>query len=263
MSPEVGTGQVWRSGEAYEGYIGRWSRLVANDLLGRLEVEPNARWLDVGCGTGALAATILRRGPTARVTGIDPSEGFVEHARSRVAGEFVVGDACALPFADDEFDVAVSGLVLNFVPEPEQAVAEMARVVRPGGTVAVYVWDYAEGMELLRRFWDAAAEVDPAAAELDEARFTLCRPERLRELLAAAGLSSVDALPIDVPTAFRDFDDLWEPFLGGQGPVGAYASSLDEERRAAVRERLHSRLPVAADGSIALTARAWAAIGRC
>jgi SAM-dependent methyltransferase len=184
-------------------------------------------------GRGALAGTILGRDPTARVTGIDPSEGFVEHARGRLAGEFVVGDARVLPFPDDAFDVAVSGLVLNFVPEPEQAVAEMARVVRPEGTVAVHVWDHAEGMELVRKFWDAAIEVDPAATELDEGRrFPLCRPEPLRELLAAAGVAGLDVLPVDVPTLFRDLDDLWEPFLGGQGPAPVYASSLDEEQRA-------------------------------
>ena len=154
--------------------------------------------------------------------------------------------------------------MLNFVPEPEQAVAEMARVVRPRGVVAVYVWDYAEGMELIRRFFDAAVEVDPAAAELDEGRrFPLCRPEPLRDLFVTTGLGDVDVLPIDVPTVFRDFDDLWQPFLGGQGPAPAYASSLDEERREALREGLRSRLPIAPDGSIALRARAWAAIGRC
>jgi SAM-dependent methyltransferase len=260
---DVGTGQVWRSGGAYERYVGRWSRLVAHELLGRLDVETGARWLDVGCGTGALADTILRRDPTARVAGIDPSEGFVEHARARVEGDFVVGDARALPFADDAFDVAVSGLVLNFVPEPERALEEMARVVRPGGAIAVYVWDYAEGMELIRSFFDAAIEVDPAAAEFDEGlRFALCRPEPLRRLLLAAGLMAVEVSAIDVPTVFSDFDDLWEPFLGGQGPAPAYASSLDEKARAALREELRGRLPVADDGSIALTARAWAAIGR-
>lgn len=262
--PDIRVGQIWQSGEAYERYIGRWSRLVADELLGRLDVDAGARWLDVGCGTGALAGAIRRRDPAARVTGIDRSEGFIEHARRLVEAEFVVGDAAALPFEDDGFDVAVSGLVLNFVPEPGLAVAEMARVVRPGGTTVVYVWDYAEGMQLLRRFFDAAVEVDPGAAELDEGRrFPLCRPEPLRELLTAAGLGAVEVAAIDVPTVFRDFDDLWEPFLGGQGPAPAYVSSLDEERRAAVRELLRTRLPVAADGSIALTARAWAAIGRC
>lgn len=261
--PDLRVGQVWQSSHAYERYIGRWSRLVADEVLGRLNVEPGARWLDVGCGTGALTGAIRRRDPDARVSGIDRSEGFVAHARRFLDAEFVVGDAAALPFDDDAFDVAVSGLVLNFVPEPARAVAEMARVVRPGGTAAVYVWDYAEGMQLLRRFYDAAVEVDPAAAELDEGRrFPLCRPEPLRELFTGAGLSAVEVAAIDVPTVFPDFDDLWEPFLGGQGPAPAYVSSLDEERRAAVREALRARVPIAADGSIALTARAWAAVGR-
>jgi SAM-dependent methyltransferase len=252
---------LWASADAYERYVGRWSRLVADDLLARLPVEPGSRWLDVGCGTGVLAATIRRRDPAARVTGIDPSEAFLGHAREAVDGEFLVADARALPFPDSSFDAAVSGLVLNFVPEPARAVAEMARVVPPGGTVAAYVWDYAEGMQLIRHFFDAATEVDPAAATHDEGlRFTLCRPEPLRELFVSAGLTDVEVVAIDAPTVFEDFDDLWEPFLGGEGPAGAYAASLDDAGRSALQERLRQRLPIAADGSIALTARAWAAI---
>jgi SAM-dependent methyltransferase len=152
--------------------------------------------------------------------------------------------------------------VLNFVPDPGQAVREMARVTRPGGRVAAYVWDYAGRMELMRHFWDAAAALDPAAAELDEGRrFGLCRPEPLARLLRDAGLAGVEVRPVEVPTRFRDFDDYWDPFLGGQGPAPGYASSLDEPRRAALRAALRARLPAAADGSIPLVARAWAAAG--
>jgi hypothetical protein len=152
--------------------------------------------------------------------------------------------------------------VLNFVPEPERAVAEMVRVVRPGGTVAAYVWDYAEGMQLIRHFFDAATEVDPAAAAHDEGlRFAICRPEPLRELFRSAGARNVEVVAVDAHAVFADFDDLWQPFLGGQGPAGAYAVSLDDERRTALREELRQRLPIAGDGSIALTLRAWAAIG--
>ena len=153
----------------------------------------------------------------------------------------------------------VSGLVLNFVPDPHLALLEMARVTAGGGTIAAYVWDYAGKMELMREFWDAAAALDAAAAQLDEGiRFPLCRPQALAACFAGAGLKDVEVRAIDIPTPFTSFDDYWQPFLGGQGPAPAYAMSLDEPARARLRERIAQRLPAKPDGSIALTARAWA-----
>jgi SAM-dependent methyltransferase len=256
--------ETWAAGDAYEPYIGRWSRLVAREFVAWLGVAGGAAWLDVGCGTGALSQTVLEAADPAAVVGIDPSLGFLAHARARLAGpaRLVVADARRLPLADARMDAAVSGLVLNFVPDPAGAVAEMARVTRAGGRVAAYVWDYGGRMELIRRFWDAAAALDPAAATLDEGRrFGLCRPEPLAGLFRDAGLVEVAGRPIEVPTRFRDFDDYWTPFLGGQGPAPGYAMALDEGRRAALREELRARLPVAGDGSIPLVARAWAAAG--
>ena len=158
---------------------------------------------------------------------------------------FEPGDAQALPLADRAVDVAVSGLALNFVPDPPRAVREMERVVRPGGTVALYLWDYAGEMQLMRRFWDAAVALDPEAGALDEGvRFPLCRPEALAALLQEAGLAAVEGRPIDVATVFRDFDDYWTPFLGGQGPAPGYCIGLAEQRRTALRERLRATLPV-------------------
>ena len=256
---------VWASGAAYESYVGRWSRLVAGEFLAWLGVPPGARWLDVGCGTGALTGVILEVAAPREVVGVDASEGFVGHARRQVAdsrARLEVGDALALPAETGTVDAAVSGLVLNFVPDPQRAAAEMARVTRPGGTVGAYVWDYAGQMQLMRHFWDAAGELNPTARELDEGRrFPLCRPGPLAELFRSAGLDRVEVRPIDVPTRFRDFDDYWAPFLGGQGPAPGYAMSLGEEHRAALRERLRARLPVDPDGSIPLVARAWAVRG--
>jgi len=152
---------------------------------------------------------------------------------------------------------------LNFVPQPPRMLAEMARVVRPGGIVAAYVWDYAGKMELMRYFWDAAVALDDAALALDEGRrFPICQPTPLAGVFEQAGLSEVEVRPIDVATEFRDFDDYWSPFLGGQGPAPGYAVSLNEERLAELRERIRCRLPIAKDGSIQLIARAWAARGR-
>jgi SAM-dependent methyltransferase len=256
----------WAAGTLYEPYMGRWGRLVAKEFLRWLELPHGLDWLDVGCGTGGVSEVILQRGRPRSVRGVDSSSGFVEHARAHVTdprAAFELGDAQSLPVGSAQFDAAVSGLVLNFVPEPALAVQEMKRAVRPGGVVAAYVWDYAGRMELIRFFWDAAAALDGKALELDEGRrFPLCRPEPLLELFTCAGLSGVEAKPLDVDMVFRDFDDYWTPFLGAQGPAPGYAMSLDEDRRGALRDAIRAALPVSGDGSIALVARAWAVRGR-
>jgi SAM-dependent methyltransferase len=259
-----GPADVWAVGRAYEPYIGRWSRKVAAELVAWLGVAGDGVWLDVGCGTGALSQTVLEAADPAMVVGVDPSAGFLAHARARLDGRarFAAADARRLPAAAARFDAVVSGLVLNFVPDPGQAVREMARVARPGGRVAAYLWDYAGRMQLIRHLWDAAAALDPAAADLDEGRrFRLCQPEPLGRLFQEAGLAGLEVRPIEVPTRFRDFDDYWAPFLGGQGPAPGYVMSLDEPRRVALREELRRRLPADHDGSIPLVARAWAAAG--
>ena len=257
-------GDVWALGDAYEPYVGRWSRLVAVDVLRRLAPPAGLRWLDVGCGTGAVTSTILGHAAPAEVVGVDPSEGFLGYARrNSPSAAFEVGSATDLPFVDGRFDVVLSGLVLNFVPEPTRAAAEMARVTRPGGIVAAYVWDYADGMQMIRRFWDAAVDLDAGASPMVEGvRFPLCHPGPLRDLFQGAGLADVAVDPIDVPTRFADFDDYWNPFLGGQGPAPAYAMALTDEGRDALREHLRAQLPYEPDGSIALTARAWLVHGR-
>jgi SAM-dependent methyltransferase len=253
---------AWDSATAYEPYVGRWSRLVAREFLGWLALPHGGRWLDVGCGTGALAETILALAAPGEVVGIDPSPAYVAYARNRVndpRARFDVGDAQSLPAPSATFDAVVAGLVLNFVPEPERAISEMARVARQGGTVAAYVWDYAEGMQMMRHFWDAAGELDPRARELDEGRrFTLCRPEPLTDLFHTTGLEKVEVRAIDVPTVFRCFDEYWSPFLGGQAPGPGYAMSLSQERRTALRERIRANLPTDSQGEHHLVARAWA-----
>lgn len=245
---------MWEIGDAYECYVGRWSRPVAAVFVRWLDVPPGRSWLDVGCGTGALTSTVLSEAEPSSVVGIDPSPGFLELARQRVSGAaFEVGDAMDL--GARQADVVVSGLMLNFVAEPARAVAEFARVA---DVVGAYVWDYTSGMQMMRHFWDAATDIDPAAASYDEgSRFTqVCTPESLRTLWA--GLRDVEVTGIVVPTVFRDFADFWEPFLGGTGAAPAYLATLSEDQRTAVGELLRSRLP---DGPIPLTARAWAVRG--
>ena len=254
------------SADAYERYVGRWSRLVARDFLAWLAVPQGGRWLDVGCGSGALTETIIRVAAPASVLGIDPSADFLARAQAALAGERVTferGDAEAIPVPDDAFDAVVVGLVLNFVRDPDRALAEARRVARAGGFVGAYVWDYGGEMQMMRRFWDAAVALDPGAHELDEGfRFPIARPAALAALFGRAGLVDVDTRAIDIPTRFVDFEDFWEPSLGGQAPAPAYLISLPPAGREALRDRIRATLPIAADGSINLVARAWAVRGR-
>ena len=259
--PSNQVSDTWERGSPYEQYVGRWSRRVAPPFLSWLSIPPGRRWLDVGCGTGALCAAVLDHCSPVSVAGVEPSEGFLKTAKENLAGRAALhpGSATAIPLADASVDVVISGLVLNFVPDQRAALVEMARVAVKGGTIGAYVWDYAAKMELMRFFWDAAVELDPQAGSLDERiRFPLCRPDALEELFADAGLKGVEVTAIDIPTPFANLDDYWKPFLGGQGPAPAYCMSLDENTRARLRDRIQERIPIAADGSLSLTARAWA-----
>jgi SAM-dependent methyltransferase len=238
---------------------------VAHEFVRWLEVAPGARWLDVGCGTGALTEAILESAQPQGVVGVDPTAAYLERAREAIADErarFAAGSAQALSEPAEAYDAVVSGLVLNFVPDSVAAVKEFARVTRRSGTVAVYVWDYADGMEMLRAFWDAAVALEPQATALDEGkRFPICNPVALEECMRAAGIENVRTHAIDVPTRFRNFDDYWAPFLGGQGPAPSYLASIDDSRRDDLRELLRAGLPTGRDGSLHLVARAWAVRG--
>src|SRR5690606_28047654 len=189
--------ETWASGASYEPYVGRWSRLVAQEFLGWLAVSSGSRWLDVGCGTGALTQSVLQQMNAAQVKGIDRADEFVGFAQAHVQDKrahFEVGDAQALPVETGVYDAVVCGLVLNFVPQPDRMVEEMARAAKPGGIVAVYVWDYASKMQLMRHFWNAAAALDAPAVDLDEGRrFPICSPTALAEHFQSAKLKNVEA----------------------------------------------------------------------
>lgn len=257
---------LWTDSAAYEAYVGRWSRIVAHAFVPWLAIKADQRWLDVGCGSGALVRMIREHAQPHEIKGVDQSPDAIRFLRETVHDQrvsFDVADAQALPLATGYYDVVVSGLVLNFIPNPAAAVREMVRVTRRDATIAAYVWDYAGKMELMSYFWRAAVALNPAVQELVEGlRFPLCQPNALRELFEGCSLHHVTVQAIDIDTIFRDFDDYWTPFLGGQGPAPRYAMSLSEEDRTMLRELLRRNLPVAVDGSIPLVARVWAVRGR-
>lgn len=257
---------LWGATDAYERYMGRWSRQIAPIFTGWLDLAPGTRWIDIGCGTGVLTSTILATCDPSEVLGIDSSDTFLRSASANVPdprASFMQGDAQAVPRADDSFDVAVSGLVLNFVPDKNVAILEMARVVRTGGTVALYVWDYAGHMQVMRTFFDVATALDPSAADYDDGvKAPICRPKPLIELLERSGLEDVEVRGIDIAVAFDSFDDYWSPFLGGTGSAPKYCASLDTEARERLKHELQRRLPIGPDGEILLAIRAWATKGR-
>jgi SAM-dependent methyltransferase len=257
--------ESWGVGAAYEPFIGRWSRAIAREFVRWLRPDRGRRWVELGCGTGALTHTILAEANPAGVVATDRSRDYVSYARAGAPGPggwFLVGDAAWLPLSDRAADVVVSGLLLNFLPDPAAGVAEMCRLAGPGGTVAAYVWDYAGRMELLRIFWDEAVALDPSAASLDEGRrFPICTPQALERLWDRGRLTGVESTGLEVATPFPDFEDYWRPFLGGQGPAPAYVASLEPGRRDRLRERLRDRL-VAGSGPIVLRGRSWAVRGR-
>jgi SAM-dependent methyltransferase len=255
---------AWRGADAYDAYMGRWSRPLARAFLAWFAVPEAGRWLDVGCGTGALTAAVLAAANPRAVTGVDPSANFIEFAKATITdsrAHFDIGDARALPVDSHAYDAVVAGLVLNHLPDPISAVAEMARAARPNGAVAVYVWDYSGNMQMMRLFWEAVAATDAAAVD-PRSGYRICQPEPLADLLRGAGLDAVTVEAIDLPMRFRDLEDYWRPHtMPGPAAAQRYVGTLDDGRRAALREQLRVTLPIAADGAISLIGRAWAGRG--
>lgn len=255
----------WGDGGPYERYVGRWSRIVASEFLTWLSFPAGRSWTDVGCGTGGLVEVILSQNAPSGVIGIDRSEGFLLEARRNVIDDrvrFMMGNGTDLPLDTATTDVTVSGLVLNFVTDHEAMTREMARVTKPGGKVAAYVWDYAGGMQVMRQFWDAAITVNPHDMKLDQGkRFPICQPEPLKALLQDADLKAVSVRAIDISAIFQSFEDYWTPFLGGIGAAPTYLASVDEDTKEQIRQILQARLVQEEDGTIVLTARAWAVQG--
>jgi SAM-dependent methyltransferase len=252
-------------GAGYERFMGRWSRLLAPAYVAFAGVKNGDRVLDVGTGTGSLAATVESRMPASEVVGVDPSEGFIAYAQKNAKSSrvrFEVGDAQALKFKDASFDNTLALLVMNFVPDENKAVAEMRRVTRAQGTVSACVWDYDAGMQMLRFFWDEAVALDPAIEPKDERHMKLSRQGQLGDLWKKAGLTNIKEEPLVIDQAYSSFNDYWEAFTNGAGPGGAYVVSLSQGRREQLESRMRKRLlGDRQDGPFTLKARAWCVRG--
>jgi SAM-dependent methyltransferase len=252
----------WTSGALYDRWMGRWSRLLAEKFVSWLAAPAGLRWMDVCCGSGVITETIVERAAPHSVMGVDASAQQIEFARQHRAHpnvSFETSDAMALRFPDASFDVAVCGLGLNYIPSPVRALEEFRRVVSPGGTIAIYVWDYASGAMFLRHFWDAAMAIDNEAATFDQAqRFPMCTQEGLRTLFKEAKLENLSGRALDVVTRFASFDDYWEPLLTGQGSAPNYLATRDKRVQKAIRDRLRTALPTNQQGAIEMPATAWA-----
>jgi SAM-dependent methyltransferase len=254
--------QLATAGEAYEPLTGRWSRLVAPRFLDWLDAGGNGRWLDVGCGTGALIQAILDGEQPKEVVGVDPSSAYIAYARRQIQDprvRYEVGDARSLPVASNQYDAVVSGLVINVLPERGQpaAVKEMQRAARLGGVVGAYVWDYTTVGSPRARFWEAACALDPGAAEMDERTwYPICEPSQLERLFRSVGLNAVETGAIELDAEFQNFDDFWTPYLAGYGPASQYLLGLSESARDALRNRLYQELVPAGDGPFRLPIRA-------
>lgn len=261
-------GAMWTDAAGYERFMGRWSRLVGRQVIDWLAPPPGLAWLDAGCGTGAFTELLLRHAAPGSVVGFDPAPDQVAHARAAVAdrrASFAVGDATGIDFPDDRFDAAIAALVLNFIPARDKAVAELARVVRPGGTVAAYVWDFAGDGAVPRHLTAAIAELDPESA----ARYRKAvdadssRPEALAAVFRGAGLVAVDTRPCDIECAFADIDDYWGANTTTAAPNGVYVSRLAADAVARLKAALPRHLPPpGADGAIRFAAKAWAVKGQ-
>lgn len=255
VSPDGATESFRTTGAAYDGFMGRYSRPLAVAFADAAGVGVGQRVLDVGCGPGALTGVLADRLGASQVSACDPSPPFVAECETRHPGVVVrQGSAEAIPFEDDGFDAVVSQLVLHFVSDPARAVEELRRVVRAGGVVAASVWDFAEGMQMLRLFWDAALAVDPTAP--DEARtLRFGREGEIAELFDQAGFTEVIETTVTMTSTYDGFDELWSGFLAGIGPAGSYCAGLADEQRTAVRDGLFIGLG-SPSGSFALDATA-------
>jgi ubiquinone/menaquinone biosynthesis C-methylase UbiE len=256
----------WNNSELYNEFMGKWSSIVAKEFINWLIRENNfeqKKWLDVGCGTGALSFEILKKTKPLSVVGIDPSKEYLPKKTQFENSTFLVGSAENHQFRNSEFDIIVSALALNFMTNKENSIRKILKILKPGGTFALYVWDYAEKMEFLRYFWNAVVQENPESVKFDEAQlFPICNRDKLKKLFIDCGIKEIFENDIVIETKFDNFDQYWNSFLGGQGPAGQYILSIEEKRRNDIKSYLKESIPISKDGSINLIARAFAIKGK-
>jgi ubiquinone/menaquinone biosynthesis C-methylase UbiE len=256
-------GQMFSDGKGYERMMGRWSKLAGRIFLDWLDPPKNLNWVEVGCGNGAFTEELIARCAPAAVSAIDPSEGQLSFARTRTGVElaqFGLGYGQALPFPDCSFDAAAMALVITFVPDPARAVAEMARVVRPGGVVATYMWDTLNGgvpLAPIEAALKAIGKPSPTRASA-----AASQRDAMQALWRAAGLQLIETREIRIPIAYSSFDDFCESNIVPIGPAGQLISALSPDEVGQLKRRLREQLPIAADGRIAYEAFANAVKGR-
>ena len=257
--------KMFAASAGYERFMGRWSRLLAPHYIAFAGVKNGDRVLDIGTGTGSLAAAVEASMPASQIVGVDPSKGFISYAQKNAKStcvQFDVGDAQALKYKDASFDSTLALLVMNFVPDHHKAITEMRRVTRPQGIISACVWDYDQGMQMLRFFWDEAIALDPAIEPKDERHMKLSHQGQLGDLWKKAGLINVKEESLVIDQAYSSFNDYWEPFTKGAGPGGAYVVSLPEDRRRQLEARIRTRLlGDRADGPFTLKAKTWCVRG--
>lgn len=255
-------------GAAYEAWLGRWTRKLAEPFLDFTRFPDSGDLLDVGCGTGALTFVMAQRWSGRHIVGVDLAAPFIDYARSRNSSDqpqFEVGDACALPYVDRRFAGVAAQFVLMFIPRPELALKEICRVTRPGGTVGAALWDLRGGLVFERILWDTAVGIDPAARAVRDWRFNAptVLPDGLTRLFRETGLEDVERASLTIRTDFQDFEDYWQPLLGGQGPVGQYFRKLTPELKAQIKDAVRDAYcSGAVDGERSFTATAWAVRAR-
>jgi ubiquinone/menaquinone biosynthesis C-methylase UbiE len=252
-------------GEGYEKFMGQWSRVAGRLFLDWLSLPKGLQWLDVGCGTGAFTEIIQQLSGAAEIVGLDPSAAQISYAGSRNTADrvrFQIADARSIPFDDGSFDVAVSGLVLNFIPDREKAVFEMQRVVRSAGTVAAYVWDFARGSSTAQHLDWAAKELEGPGYRRTELNAASTTEENLKSLFERGGLTGVETRAIEVGVKFRDFDDYWKSNTTFTSPIGNFVKALTEEKRQRLMDLVKAKLPIDDQGAISYTARVNAVKGR-
>jgi SAM-dependent methyltransferase len=261
----TGTTEKWDNTQGYEMYVGRWSSLLSIDFVNWLNARSNLKWLEIGCGTGALTKAIAEKCTPSYLLAIDKSDSYIEKAKENVNSgnvSFLNIDINSCPL-NEKFHYITSGLVLNFVPKFGDMLRKLMNNLEPGGEISSFVWDYGGHYQPMRHFWNAACEIIPGSEKFDAGRnFDICTKENLIRLFEGIGLNDIQFTTIERIATFQNFDDYWLPIISAQGSVTEFISTLKEAEKEKLKEHLKRKLPIAFNGEIKLVISVLAAKGR-